>query len=477
MSVTVTPPVQFVQASTQLTYELRTIPSPLTVSVPGASPRLAALEFVVTNQTAASLDVTSITFTLEVGTTGADITATTSGILTQVSDTGSWAVTAPSTTVTDGAAEYVLGPVTGASVALAAGASVVVQIGQIQTVQSAGTTSIGITELIQGSSASATLSVTTFPDGFYFDGLTATVPQGSGNVPVAQVAVSTSVTLTWNCSVTNPAAYTIIYSNAANGQQTSTTSFANSWTSPELMSDTVFTVTVAATTTAGQPLTVARSTAVSVQNPELIAQTLTVNGSAAVGGLTVANGPIAMFGAGTLIASGSTIAPTSVDAVTDGFAVAQIVAPSSYDVASMQWAQIYTVGQWFSIWGGNGSYDNATQDFLYNSPSYMILPIPSGTSWQYSAHIGANTTPNATAQFWWFPIGAAPNSAVSQPASTMDLAVLGGQTDAVASVSPQGGASSRRTSAQTFIEKLSQTFNVTLEDSAKDELVKLLLSS
>jgi hypothetical protein len=40
--------------------------------------------------------------------------------------------------------------------------------------------------------------VSTFPTGFYFDGLAATVKSGSGLVPCAQVMTGNNVTLEWN---------------------------------------------------------------------------------------------------------------------------------------------------------------------------------------------------------------------------------------------------------------------------------------
>lgn len=275
--------------NTHLTYDLQTNPAPLTVSVPQESPELASLQFVVTNQTNAPVMVESITFTLEAGTSGASITPSTDGLLTQVSDTVNWNVTKPGL-VTSGPAPFVLEPAAGAAVTLAAGASVVVEIYHMQTVEVPGTSTVAIKEVLQGAAPTfASFSVTTFPDGFYFNGLIATVPNGSNLVPVAQIANngSANVTLVWNSSVTEPDAFTIFYSTAGGGQQTGTTAVTGQWTSPPLASDTVFTVMVKISMTGGEPLVAALSTAVSVQNPDLIAANVTTGSETVTGILNV----------------------------------------------------------------------------------------------------------------------------------------------------------------------------------------------
>lgn len=280
--------------NTRLTYALQTNPAPLTVSVPHQSPQLASLQFVVTNTTNGPIAVESITFTLDVGTTGASITPTTGGVETQVSDAVNWTVTGPGV-VTSGPAPYILGPAAGSTVTLAAGASVVVEIYQMQTVQTPGTSTIAVKEMVPGDSPTfASFSVTTFPDGFYFNGLIATVPQGSGLVPVAEIDNNgtNNITLVWNSSVTETTAFSILYSNASSGQQTATPTEVGEWTSPPLTSDTVFTVSVTVAMTGGQPLTAALSTAVSVQNPALIAASITAGTATVDQQLTAASAVI-----------------------------------------------------------------------------------------------------------------------------------------------------------------------------------------
>lgn len=270
---------QIAGSTTQLSYALQLNPAPFTVSVPGEDPILGSLEFVITNPTRNALYVTSVGFTIEVGTASNCITPTTAGILTAMSDNVNWIVTGPGT-VTSGSATFTLEPATGSSVSLAAGASVIVQIFEIQTNTVPGNSIVAVKEMIVSTPPAFTqFQVTTFPAGFFFNGLAATVQSGSSLVPVAQVNNGSTVTLTWNCSVVDTSAFTIYYSNAAQGQQTVKPSHVGEWTSPALSSDTIFTVAVTTSFQGGQPLAASMSTGVSVQNPSLVASSLEVNGA------------------------------------------------------------------------------------------------------------------------------------------------------------------------------------------------------
>ena len=80
-----------------------------------------------------------------------------------------------------------------------------------------------------------------------------------------------------------------IYYSTSQGPQSATPTDTGEWTSPPLSSDTVFTVVVTASIGGGGPLSAALSTAVSVQNPSLIAASLTVNGATTVNGGLAAN--------------------------------------------------------------------------------------------------------------------------------------------------------------------------------------------
>jgi microcystin-dependent protein len=264
---------QDTSSSTQLSYALQVNPAPITVSVPGEESVLASLEFVVTNPTGSSLSVETVDFTIQVG-TGASITQTTAGISTGVSDTTDWVVTGPPSPVTSGSATYTLAPKTGSSASLAAGASVVVQIFQIQTNSTPGNSTVRIKEIVGSTPAFANFEVTTFPRGFHFNGLAAASRSGTKLVPVAQINNGSTVTLTWNSSVVDTSAFTIYYSNASQGQQQATPSDIGEWISPPLSSDTVFTVVVKTSVQGGQTLTASMSTAVSVLNPALVAASL-----------------------------------------------------------------------------------------------------------------------------------------------------------------------------------------------------------
>ena len=279
-------------ATTQLTYALQLNPAPLTVSIAGRDPILGSLEFVITNPTASAISLNSVAFTIQVGTAGSNLTTTTANIGTSVSDTTDWQIQSPGT-ITSGPAIYTLSPQTGSSVSVAPGASIVVEIFNFPTVENPGNTTINVKETA-GSINFTSFLVTTFPSGFYFNGLSATAESGSQLVPVAQVATGATTTLVWNSSVVDLTSFTIYYSNAAQGQQSATPSDTGLWTSGPLSTDTVFTVVVTVSIAGGSPLTAALSTAVSVQNPSLIAAsivagTATVNGPLTVTGATQAN--------------------------------------------------------------------------------------------------------------------------------------------------------------------------------------------
>lgn len=281
-------------ATTQLTYAMLTNPAPLTISLPGEDATLASLQVVITNGTGATVDVTGITFTVQVG-TDAPLMQTTQNVLTAVSDTTDWTFSGPGSVITSGPAAFSLAPASGTSVTLDAGASVVVDIYQFPTVLAPVTSTIVVKEMLDGSApAFANFGITTFPYGFYFDGLVVTVEEGSSLVPVAQVVSGANVTLVWNSSVVDTSAVTIYYSSATEGQQSASPSTLGTWATPALTSDTMFTVVVTASVTGGVPISAALSTAVSVQNPSLVAAAITtgqatVNGAASIGGALSAN--------------------------------------------------------------------------------------------------------------------------------------------------------------------------------------------
>jgi hypothetical protein len=286
-------------SSTQLTYALQLNPAPLTVSISGRDPVLGSLQFVLTNPTASAIAVNSVEFILQAGTASNDLTPSTASVATSVSDATNWQIQSPGT-ITSGPATYTLQPMTGGSASIAAGASLVVEIFGFPTGQNPGNSTIAIKE-VAGAIGFANFQVTTFPTGFYFNGLSAAVVSGSQLVPVAQVGAGASIALVWNSSIVDLAAITIYYSNAAQGQQSATPSELGQWTSPALTTDTVFTVVVTVSVAGGSPLTAALSTSVVIQNPALIAASITT---------PAVNGPLTVSGAmqtGAIIATGVTV--------------------------------------------------------------------------------------------------------------------------------------------------------------------------
>jgi hypothetical protein len=310
-------------AATTLTYAPRVDPAPLTVSVPGRDPTLGALVVVITNGTPDDVEVSSVTFTIvvgEAGPAGPPLTPTTAGVKTLVSDTTTWSFAGPSNPVTSGTADYVLSPAPGSIATLAAGASLYVEIYDFQTVELPDTSTVTVEEVVDGGDPVYTFfAISTFPAGFFFDGLAVNVRSGSALVPVAQVATGTGVTLTWNSSVVDTASQTVFWSSATEGQQHDTPKKLGQWDSPLLVSDTQFVVVVKATSVGDEPLTASLATSVAVQNPTIVAASITAGSitaasanvtgelqaaSAAVsGGLTAASAKIG----GGLTAEGAEI--------------------------------------------------------------------------------------------------------------------------------------------------------------------------
>ena len=278
-------------ATTQLTYAPLVNPAPLTASVLGGDPVIGSLEIVITNQSGATLQLSQVDFNIQVG-SGASLTPSTANVLYTLSDTTTWSISGPSSTVTDGIATYSITPAQGLSAPLANGASLVAQIYDFQTNTTAGTSTIGIQETIGSDVNNSSFQVTTFPSGFFFDTLSVAMLQGSSFVAVAQVPFNTNVALFWNASVVNSGAVKIMQSTV-NGQQTFTPTLLNEWTTPTpIQTDTIFTVQITTTATpGGVPLVASLSTSVAVQTPVLVATTLTVSGLSTLTGAVTA-GPV-----------------------------------------------------------------------------------------------------------------------------------------------------------------------------------------
>src|SRR4051812_12636149 len=203
-------------SQTVLSYALTTDPAPLTISRAGL-PVTGSVELVVTNATDDTVSVASIMLSVPVGKDGSDLMQTADGATCAVSD-DTW--TFGSSDGEAGEAYFTLEPAVGDTVDLAAGASVVAQIYGFETVPAPGSASVTIDEEVTSAGpGSATFAVTTFPTGFYFDSLVATIPVGSTPTPVAQVGLNTPVTLSWRASVADVSSITVLFSSATGGQQ------------------------------------------------------------------------------------------------------------------------------------------------------------------------------------------------------------------------------------------------------------------
>jgi hypothetical protein len=123
--------------------------------------------------------------------------------------------------------------------------------------------------------------------------------------------------LVWNSSLVDVANQKVFWSSATSGQQQATPTKLGEWSTPlnaALASDTVFVVVVTAQGTGGEPLTAALQTAVAVENPVLVAASITagtasVTGNGTIGGSLAANGITAtgVVVNGTLSANGMTV--------------------------------------------------------------------------------------------------------------------------------------------------------------------------
>lgn len=267
-------------ASTSLFYALQVDPAPLTASLSMTEPSYESVTIVITNNSGTDVSVKEIDIRLDIGKDATDLTFTTAGIETSVSDTLNWSISgAPTVPITSGPFSVALTAKSGPFVTLAAGASVVAQVARIQASLNPGTSTVTITETLVNAGAETSFAVTTFPYGFYFNGLTAYAGTGM-NLPVAaQVDNGSQVTLTWNCSVLDPNAFVIRYSDPNKGEQTVTPTKAGEWTTPAgVTADTTFVLIVSAKTTAGDPIEASMSLVVGVRGPALVAASLTTTG-------------------------------------------------------------------------------------------------------------------------------------------------------------------------------------------------------
>lgn len=270
-------------STTQLSYALQMTHDSLSASLPNQNPVLADFELVISNVTAANIAVQSIAFTIQVGEDAPQLAPFMCDLTnSSVSDSVNWQITNPGPVGSSDSATYLLGPAVGSSVILATGASLVVELLAIPINTQVGTTLLSITETLDVlTGGSTTFGLTKFPYDFYFANLTANVNDDAGSTwtPVVQVPYDTAVTLLWDGSVAEPSAYAVYYSSNG-GQQQSNITTMGEWTSPSgLMADTEFMVEVTVTEPGGQPVTHVLSTAVKVQQPDSVVNSLQVGGT------------------------------------------------------------------------------------------------------------------------------------------------------------------------------------------------------
>lgn len=260
-------------ATTYFSYNAQTDPLPLIAS-PATTPpdppveNKGALGIVIGVPSSASYTVKSIAFIVDVGTTNALMQNTDDLQLTPPDPTWSF----DPQVLSDSQVQFTLMPKNGAPVVLT-GTSLFVEIANFLTVQQACSTTVQINESIKSSepinpppTGQGSLTITTFPDGFFFNSLGAYTLDGSA--PVAEVANNTQVQLQWSSSAIGTTIW--IYSSGNDPVEVPDT---GSWTSPALTEDTVFTVSA---TQDGVVLT--QSVAVTVASPDITASSVTVNG-------------------------------------------------------------------------------------------------------------------------------------------------------------------------------------------------------
>jgi len=267
-----TRPVVVDTSSTYFSYNAQTDPLPLVAS-PATTPpdppveNNGALQIVITVPSGDSYAVKSIAFIVDVGTTNALMQNTDDLQLTPPDPTWSF----DPVPLSPSQVQFTLMPKNGTRVLT--GTSLFIEIANFLTVQQACSTTVQINESITSPkpinpppNGQGSLTITTFPDGFFFNSLGAFTLDGSA--PVAEVANNTQVQLQWNSSAVGTTIW--IYSS---GNDPVEVPDIGSWTSDALTEDTVFTVSA---TQDGVVLT--QSVAVTVASPEIIASSVTVNG-------------------------------------------------------------------------------------------------------------------------------------------------------------------------------------------------------
>jgi hypothetical protein len=266
-----------IDVPTALTYALITDPSPLQVSLAGDDSSTATFQLVITNQQASTVTVHGIAVSFMVGPGAGDLTDLTSAALDVLwQPKASWTVVPPAS-VGAGLNTYTLMASDSGDGTLAAGDSIVVTFAAVPINEMLGTTTLTVAEKTSSGGGTITQQVSKFPYGFAFHNLQVKDPAGPDDV--AQVAHGTGVRLTWDGSITNPAAYTVLVSTSS-GQQTLRLdpSRVNELDVPALYQDAQFVVQVEANDATGQSVTHALSAAVAVAQPDLAVTSVALGG-------------------------------------------------------------------------------------------------------------------------------------------------------------------------------------------------------
>lgn len=256
----------------RLSYALNVTPTPLQVSLETAQ-TLATIQIIAVNQTGANVALESLVVTVQIGENASDLSDdTTTQLTANIQPDSDWQL--QSVTLGDGPNVYKWNPPL-PPVTLDPNDSVVITFTSVPINLELGTTELTITEAVQGQNpTTAKFDVTKFPFGFYFSNLLA---YGLDGVPVSQVPYNGQVKLQWTGSLTDVKGYAVYYSTNA-GQVTATVSILGQWTSPQLTNNTVFIVEATAMDGAGEPVTSQLITAVAVQTPDLVANSISVGG-------------------------------------------------------------------------------------------------------------------------------------------------------------------------------------------------------
>ena len=128
---------------------------------------------------------------------------------------------------------------------------------------------------------------------------------------------------------------------------------------------------------------------------------------------TMASSAVSTFGSLTLIAQDADIPLTQVTARTDGFALITIPYTTTASDAAYVYAQI-GIGPlpdvvWFATTGGGlgqfAQYGSKNQPLMDSFPNTLCIPIPSDSTWYFSAANATGNEEQVTVSVYWLPVG------------------------------------------------------------------------